>query len=60
MVGVEFVRDYEKAEWEKLLLVTVVWISEPWNHHVHAAWQQGESGELGSSWWPLSDPCGLG
>lgn len=50
MFGVEFAQDFEEAN-EKLLLMTVLWLSELWNHHVQAVWWQEESGEL------VSAPC---
>ena len=48
--GVEFAQDFEEAN-EKLLLMTVLRLSELWNHHVQAVWWQEESGEL------VSAPC---
>ena len=49
MFGVEFAQDFEEAN-EKLLLMTVLRLSELWNH-VQAVWWQEESGEL------VSEPC---
>ena len=50
MFGVEFAQDFEEAN-EKLLLMTVLRLSELWNHHVQAVWWQEEPGEL------VSEPC---
>ena len=50
MFGVEFAQDFEEAN-EKLLLMTVLLLSELWNHHFQAVWWQEEPGEL------VSEPC---